>query len=29
MNLSMANYWGKKYVNVLENADEIRLVYPE
>ena len=29
MNLPMANYWGAKYVGVLENADEIRLNYPE
>lgn len=29
MNLSMANYWGAKYVGVLENADETRLNYPE
>ena len=29
MNLSMANYWGKKYVSLLENIDESRLVYPE
>lgn len=29
MNLSMANYWGRKYVSVLENADEATLVYPE
>ena len=28
MNLSMANYWGKKYVSLLENIDESRLVYP-
>ena len=29
MNLPMANYWGAKYVGVLENADETRLDYPE
>ncbi|HAL88267.1 MAG TPA: S-ribosylhomocysteine lyase [Clostridiales bacterium] len=29
MNLSMANYWGAKYVSILENADDTRLVYPE
>ena len=29
MNLPMANYWGKKYSALLENADETRLVYPE
>lgn len=29
MNLPMANYWGHKYVEVLENADESRLNYPE
>ena len=29
MNLSMANYWGKKYVSLLENIDECRLVYPK
>ena len=29
MNLSMANYWGAKYVHVLENADDTRLIYPE
>ena len=29
MNLTMANYWGTKYVGVLENADETRLNYPE
>ena len=29
MNLPMANYWGAKYVGVLENADETRLNYPE
>lgn len=28
MNLSMANYWGKRYLQVLENADESRLNYP-
>lgn len=29
MNLPMANYWGKKYSDLLENADETRLVYPK
>ena len=29
MNLSMANYWGAKYVSILENADDTRLIYPE
>ena len=29
MNLPMANYWGKKYLSLLENIDETRLVYPE
>ena len=29
MNLTMANYWGAKYVGVLESADETRLNYPE
>ena len=29
MNLPMANYWGAKYVGVLENAGETRLNYPE
>ena len=29
MNLPMANYWGAKYVGILENADETRLNYPE
>ena len=29
MNLPMANYWGAKYVGVLENADETRLNYPQ
>ena len=29
MNLPMANYWGKKYAAVLENAGEDRLIYPE
>ena len=29
MNLPMANYWGAKYVGVLESADETRLNYPE
>jgi len=29
MNLSMANYWGKRYAELLENIDDSRLVYPE
>ena len=29
MNLSMANYWGRKYVSLLETIDESRLFYPE
>ena len=29
MNLSMANYWGNRYVSVLESADDSRLRYPE
>ena len=29
MNLNMANYWGRKYGNLLENLDDSRLVYPE
>ena len=29
MNLPMANYWGKKYSQLLENIDESRLVYPK
>ena len=29
MNLSMANYWGRKYAALLENIDETRLIYPE
>ena len=29
MNLSMANYWGKKYVEILENAGDDQLIYPE
>ena len=29
MNLSMANFWGRKYVEILENAGENQLVYPE
>lgn len=29
MNLPMANYWGGKYAELLEKADESRLVYPE
>lgn len=29
MNLPMANYWGKRYVALLENIDDTRLIYPE
>jgi S-ribosylhomocysteine lyase len=29
MNLPMANFWGRKYASLLENADTSRLVYPE
>jgi S-ribosylhomocysteine lyase len=29
MNLPMANYWAKRYVSLLENIDNSRLVYPE
>ena len=29
MNLPMANYWGKKYTELLENIGADRLVYPE
>ena len=29
MNLSMANYWGKRYSALLENIDDTRLSYPE
>ena len=29
MNVSMANYWGARYVRLLETIDESRLVYPE
>ena len=29
MNLPMANYWGKRYFELLKNADESRFVYPE
>ena len=29
MNLPMANYWGRKYSELLIHADETRLVYPE
>ena len=28
MNLPMANYWGKRYAELLETIDETRLVYP-
>jgi len=29
MNLSMANYWGRKYAALLENIDRAHLIYPE
>ena len=29
MNLPMANYWGAKYADLLEQAGEARLVYPQ
>ena len=29
LNLPMANYWGKRYVALLENIDDTRLIYPE
>lgn len=29
MNLSMANYWGRRYCALLEHIDDSRLVYPE
>ena len=29
MNLPMANYWGAKYANLLENITPDRLIYPE
>ena len=29
MNLPMANYWGKRYVNLMETAGDDRFVYPE
>ena len=29
MNLPIANYWGRKYTDLLENIDDSRLVYPE
>lgn len=29
LNLPMAKYWAKKYLNVLENADENNFCYPE
>lgn len=29
MNLPMANYWGGRYAELLEQIDETRLVYPE
>ena len=28
MNLPMANYWGRRYAELLEQIDETRLVYP-
>ncbi len=29
MNLPMANYWGRRYAELLETMDESRMVYPE
>ena len=29
MNLNMAKYWGRRYVQLLENIDDTRLEYPE
>jgi len=29
MNLPMANYWGRRYSELLKNIDKSRLVYPE
>ena len=29
MNLPMANFWGRKYSDLLENVDESQLIYPE
>ena len=29
MNLPMANYWGKRYAELLENITADRLIYPE
>ena len=29
LSLPMANYWGKRYAELLENIDDTRLVYPE
>ena len=29
LNLPMANYWGRRYAQLLENIDDTRLVYPE
>ena len=29
MNLPMANYWGSKYLELLENITDVHLVYPE
>ena len=29
MNLPMANYWGRRYLSLLESIDDSRLVYPQ
>ena len=29
LNLPMANYWGRRYAELLENIDDTRLVYPK
>lgn len=29
MNLPMANYWGKRYYDLLDQIDDSRLIYPE
>ncbi len=29
MNLPMANYWGRKYAQLLDTIDDTRLVYPD
>ena len=29
MNLPMANYWGRRYSELLENIDSTRLIYPQ